>query len=715
MKKKNRKKGLTRRLLALMLCCLFVLVSIPAAAMSIEAESSQAVSEENVSAQSEEGAEKSAAVPETVSETGDSQEISESKPESAEETGNENAAEAGNGENTGATEAQPEEKKDEAEQPEATPTETPEETPAEEKSAKDVLYDRLMACTTYEEMEALQDSLTEEEKSLMEQFTEEQQKALEAKMAELGGYGTEELPGPPSKPTATPTPTQETSTFRITNKLENTEVAYVDIKNGVASGLTQISNGQTVTGTATGSGEHGWGALLFFVKPQDGYLLTTFENAAGAACDLYSVTVAASNSMIDYIRTYSDIGQPVLSAAADQGYLGYFGFTYNGNSGSATYTTKAERPQMTVTATAEPSTGVKPGDTVTYTVTIKPGHTSTNVDEVTGVTITGLTINDKNESYGSLTKNSDGNYTTTVSHVVTEADWNVGTVKLKVSASVDYSYTITVKDRGLNGIVTTSRIPSTATVPNTAEVSVPVAPKNPVKYSVTYAPSDLTPPDIIKMVPYDTNEYFANDAVTVNATYGTESPASGEPANKVDDPTNGGTWTFNGWYKDEALTQKAGATAMMVEGGLKFYGKWTFEKYPTAKVTITKTVSGNMSNHNDSFAFDVKGSTIEDHFELKHGKSQTIIVRVGDTITVSEANGNYEPSYVVNGGQSVDGNSVTYKVTADSNQTIAFTNKYEVTIPTGVSLDSLPYIIVLAVVALGGIVLLKTRRIRRDD
>lgn len=817
MKKKNRKKGFTRRLAALMLCCLFVLVSIPTAAMSIGAEGTQTVSEkaavqpeEKATVQSEDGA----AVPQTVSETDTQQGTDESNTES----GNTAAAD---GENSGTTETQPEEKKDEAEQPTVTPTETPAEstptpeatqtpaeTPAEEKSASGVLYDRLMACATYEEMETILNGLTEEEEALLEQFTEEQQKALEAKVAELDGYDIDMLDdsrsitiqagtsgkvefftslGSGAKFTCSPSsksittsvsgkivtinvgedatagkytltykwyvnqydkatytinltvtaPAQKTSTFNITNNFENTEVAYVDINNGTASGLTTVSNGQTITGTATGSAEHGWGALLFFVKPQDGYLFTTFENAAGTACDLYSTDVNAENSMIDYIRYNSAVGQTVLDVAKAQGYLGYFGFTYNGNSGSATYTTKAERPQMTVTATADSSTGVKPGDAVTYTVTIIPGHISTNKDQITGVNINSLTINGASEAYSALVANADGTYTTTVTHVVTDNDWENGSVKLEVSATVNYSYIITVKDRGLDGKVTESNISSTATVPNTASVDVPVAPKNPVRYHVTYEPTDLQVPEIItKNFPYDTQTYFEEDTVQVS-TYGTGADTT--PANVVKDTKNKGEWTFNGWYTDENLTNKAGTTLTMVEGGLNLYGKWTFRKTLTS-ISVGKAVKGNMGNWNEYFDFTVdissegysfngvsytvyngdntvaeetktvSGNEISISFKLKH--NQHIVfdnLPIGAGLTVSEADLNYETTVDGTTGKS---KSITL---ADTNAQIEFVNTKNAEIPTGVSLDSLPYLIVLAVVAVGGIVLLKTRRIRRDD
>lgn len=807
MKKKNGKKGFTRRLLALMLCCLFVLVSIPAAAMSIEAESSQAVSEENVSAQSEEGAEKSAAVPETASETGDSQEISESKPESAEETGNENAAEAGNGENTGAAEAQPEEKKDEAEQPEATPTETPEatqtpeatpteipeatQTPAEEKSAKDVLYDRLMACTTYEEMETILNALTEEEEALIEQFSDEQNAALEAKVAELGGYNSETLEN------RTYTIKQGgTATVTIDNMV-NEGFSYSCTASGITAKIASTSNGWSTSyigytisvGSSVPEGTYvltvnyrtsGWfgntsaktdtitvkvekasksatinsivthavvtyyyytngqwvnggvythgqtfsiaynkgddpSRYVFFAKPEENYLLSTFsivnETSGDTFFDLYSTTNWDKSNIKDYPGL-----QSLVATAEANGYLCMNGYITSaaGNVTLNQYFTGTQ-PGLNVSATANPNSNVKPGDKVEFTVTITPQKANAG-DRITELNVTSLTINGRTYEKVAVTNNGDGTYTATVDYEATTNDWQTGNINLEVTANVKYKYVLPVKDRDDVG----SDITTESTITSTGTTTVTLANPESVAYQLRYeAPDGITPPDTIPDAPTDSETYFEGKEVTVKDYNRAD----------IDDSENGGTWKFTGWkVNEEGEDKNNGDKVVMGTEKILFVGVWTFEKYPTAQVTITKTVSGNMSNHNDSFEFTVEGSSeanANTSFKLKHGESQTITVRVGDTIIVTEKNGNYTPSYTVtatndDGSSNVkdskdNSSSVSYTVADKSNVTIAFTNKYEVTIPTGVSLDSLPYIIVLAVVALGGIVLLKTRRIRRDD
>ena len=62
-----------------------------------------------------------------------------------------------------------------------------------EASTAEELYDVLMACDTYEQIEAILRGLTEEQQKLMDEFTDEQNADLEAKMTELGAYGISTL------------------------------------------------------------------------------------------------------------------------------------------------------------------------------------------------------------------------------------------------------------------------------------------------------------------------------------------------------------------------------------------------------------------------------------------------------------------------------------------------------------------------------------------
>ena len=51
----------------------------------------------------------------------------------------------------------------------------------------------------------------------------------------------------------------------------------------------------------------------------------------------------------------------------------------------------------------------------------------------------------------------------------------------------------------------------------------------------------------------------------------------------------------------------------------------------------------------------------------------------------------------------------------EADKSVVFTNHKDMDIDTGVILDTLPYILILAVVVIGGVVLLKSRKRRRED
>ena len=65
----------------------------------------------------------------------------------------------------------------------------------------------------------------------------------------------------------------------------------------------------------------------------------------------------------------------------------------------------------------------------------------------------------------------------------------------------------------------------------------------------------------------------------------------------------------------------------------------------------------------------------------------------------------------------VDGEAGISKIItlAETNADILFENRKDVTVDTGVLLDTLPYILILGVVAVGAVLLIKKRRNRDDD
>ena len=215
-------------------------------------------------------------------------------------------------------------------------------------------------------------------------------------------------------------------------------------------------------------------------------------------------------------------------------------------------------------------------------------------------------------------------------------------------------------------------------------------------------------------------------------------------------------WQLNNYNKDRVVN---------------FYAH--YEK-ATSNVTITKQVTGLLGDTNKEFAFSVsitqngtactgvtakKGSTEVslNSFTLKHGETVTLEnVPIGATITVNEStpgehytvystgyndgqNGSGEVTFKyvavantaaasdtdeadlmllsMDEGTAVDTDAVALADATDkmvTNNAIMVTNHCTLFPDTGVLLDTLPYIVILAVVA-GGVALLMLRKHRKED
>lgn len=351
---------------------------------------------------------------------------------------------------------------------------------------------------------------------------------------------------------------------------------------------------------------------LFFVKPTENYLLENFmitnNNGATEGYDLYSTANnAPENSQISH---FTDINKLVTEAKA-AGYLGYCGYT-SAVAGNVTLTQhfKGRKPALQVIADANPKKNVQPGQNVHFTVTITPEKAQN--DKVTALDVTELKIGEHTYSKDQFTlvRNDDGTYTIGVDYMVTETDWRTGKIKLDVTAEINYEYDLKVKDRyNQSGTITTS-----STITNTGSTTVEMAENYGVTYELRYAPTSVTPPTTIPPAPTDSDRYFVGASVSVE----------GYDDSDVDDPTNGGTWTFSGWsMSNDGQEHKSGTTVAMVEGGIDFVGTWTFKPYPTRDLTITKEVSGgdnafNLNVTDITYTFKVTGD------KLENGKTYTV-------------------------------------------------------------------------------------------
>lgn len=182
-------------------------------------------------------------------------------------------------------------------------------------------------------------------------------------------------------------------------------------------------------------------------------------------------------------------------------------------------------------------------------------------------------------------------------------------------------------------------------------------------------------------------------------------------------------YTLLGWDENPDATtptyQLGQGSITLDKNVTTLYAIW---KLNTVELTIQKTVSGNMYNANDVFSFTLLYGENSETFTLKGGESKTFQVPVGAEVTVTEdltkSNG-YIPS---NG----TGTTVTLTDVPEKDGVFKFTmpeqdgklvinNDKTVQIDTGISLETVPYILILAVVVIGAVLLIKRRRNRDDD
>lgn len=140
------------------------------------------------------------------------------------------------------------------------------------------------------------------------------------------------------------------------------------------------------------------------------------------------------------------------------------------------------------------------------------------------------------------------------------------------------------------------------------------------------------------------------------------------------------------------------------------------------EIIITKVVEGNFGDKLKNFSFAYKiGSGDEVPFNLHNEQStDPITVPVGATFTLTEAtDGKYSTVFKYGDTQLSsktvnNGVQVSFKVEEGKNK-VTVTNTRNTTPDMGVSLDSLPYIIVLAAVAVAAVVIILRKRRNNDD
>lgn len=226
---------------------------------------------------------------------------------------------------------------------------------------------------------------------------------------------------------------------------------------------------------------------------------------------------------------------------------------------------------------------------------------------------------------------------------------------------------------------------------------------------------------------------------------------------------DGVIWEFVGWYPENTDKLIDGTyssekvkewpyrpnEAELADGTVHFYAVY---KPKTSNLTISKTVTGMLGDTSakTSFSFvlyvksdanvtavtyttskDSRKQSISNltysatsdkdgyssySFALSHGSSITFNNLPAGTYFVVEddySGNKYKTSYVLDDSDSVEKRDAEVEMQGNA-RTLSFTNKRDLLPDTGVLLDTLPYIVILAVVA-GGVALLMLRKRRKED
>ncbi len=212
------------------------------------------------------------------------------------------------------------------------------------------------------------------------------------------------------------------------------------------------------------------------------------------------------------------------------------------------------------------------------------------------------------------------------------------------------------------------------------------------------------------------------------------------PATK--ETADGTVYKFEGWYTDKNFTpaSKFDFTEDTISADTTFYAKYV---PASANLTVTKTVTGKLGDTNKAFTFtitkadgtavniasanieisDADSTKVEwldnGKFTLKDGASITFKNLPSDEYKIVEedySGEKYETSWQIGTDGVVHEKNSTATVTiGTTEQTVHFTNHRTLEPDLGVLLDTLPYIVILAVVAGGGILLMLRKHRKEDD
>lgn len=204
---------------------------------------------------------------------------------------------------------------------------------------------------------------------------------------------------------------------------------------------------------------------------------------------------------------------------------------------------------------------------------------------------------------------------------------------------------------------------------------------------------------------------------------------------------DGTVYTFDGWYTNQDCTEgsKFDFDEDTIKEDTTFYAKYV---PASANLTVSKTVTGKLGDTNKAFTFtitkadgtavNIASANIEiseaDRAKVEWKGNGQFTLKDGATITFKNlpsgeykvieedySGEKYDTSWQIGtDGEVYEKNSTATVTIGTTEQTVHFTNHRTLEPDLGVLLDTLPYIVILAVVA-GGVALLMLRKHRKED
>lgn len=368
-------------------------------------------------------------------------------------------------------------------------------------------------------------------------------------------------------------------------------------------------------------------------------------------------------------------------------------------------------------------------------------QSSTNLDGVIGQTYTEAPLTIPGYTYNAAKSNASGTLT---------AD---GLVLNLYYDRIEYPYEFRFLEQGTDKVLAdpvTGKARYQAQVTQTAKVIPGYTLVSPENQAINIAIEDSA--DVaknnVRIFYYTESEVTIKYEVaigtgTVTPTAETLKAVTGTATGSLAEP--GSNYRFDGWYKDAACTEPVdetwvgngkitpakGENELWVDG-TTYYAKFVMN---AVKVTVRKEVTGNFGDKSKYFKITY-GSGENDSIRIKNGEALELPmdVLVNSVLTLTEECEGYAASAICKvGNDTIATASVVYEDgAAKKNPTLTFdfsgennhltgdavitiTNEKNTTPDTGVLLDSLPYILIIACVAAIGAFIVIRRRKNRED